>query len=200
MLIFGIALTILGFILMQWTASQSAKSAWQRPLAFNKPLFVAIITFMWLGLTLGGLYLMWQSSPKAALVAVGLFLFIWLVGFFLGREKTQAKKIFKLYKQLKLFRPTAPEIEILKDTAGLYYQQLRKDEYEIDSLLGILFEETDYRSSKIDDVKHLTSMLLAMEKPSGDFSDFKSISKQYDKRERAIDAAYSGAKYLISGR
>jgi Ca2+/Na+ antiporter len=191
MIILGIILVILGFVVMMWSSKAAGEGPLGRPLAFNNPVFVVFVILLWLGLLAAGFYLIWQTSYIIALVSIGVFILFWLFGLYMGREKVQAKRIFKIYKKLKLFRPNATDDELYQETAKLYYRQLRKDEREIKSIFEIIFPRTDSDFGKFEDVKRLANMLLAMENPSvGSGFDYQKHFKRFDKRERVVEAAY----------
>ena len=140
MLILGIILTILGAIIFQWSAKAMSEPFYNRPLIFHKTIPVLIINLFWIGLLAGGLYSFWQVSYKIVLFLVGGFAILWIAGYFLGSHKNKAKKFFQVYKQLKIYRPQTKEEDILRETARLYFQNLRWDVEKINSILKIIFD------------------------------------------------------------
>ncbi len=191
MLIAAILLTVLGFIIMQW--SVNAMSQTFKPLIFYKPVAVVIIYLLWLGLIIGGLYCFWQVSYLIVLILVSVFLLLILAGLYLGSEKTKAKKICKIYKQIKLYQPLAEEQKILQSTARVYFQNLRWDKAKIDMTLESIFKKD--RISNDRDIKDLISSIFIWENPSADgFGsgfNFEQYMKKHDKTSKAIDSAYN---------
>jgi len=189
MLILGIILTIVGFLIFQWGANALNKSFWERPLIFNNPIAVLIIYLLWIGLLIGGLVLLWKVNPIIVGIILGGYFILWVIGRFLESEKAKIKRIFRTYKQLKLFRLKATEQGILKETAQLYFRSLRWDEDKINRILKILFEEDE---DKIKDIKSLTRSILIFERPSDDLvgSDIKSFFTKSTKRDKLIDEVY----------
>jgi len=194
MLILGIILTILGFIIFQWSANALSKSFIERPLIFANLTAVIIIHILWIGLLIGGLILLWQANPVIVGVILGGYFILWVIGYFLGSENASIKRIFKTYKQLELFHPQATEEEILKETARLYFQRLRWDEYRINHILKIIFEEKT--STEVKNIKDLIKSILIFERPRDDlwgnynFKSFMKSMEQYEKRDKFIDEIY----------
>jgi hypothetical protein len=192
MLILGIILTILGFIIFQWAANAQSKSFLGRPMIFNSAVAVLTIDLLWLGLLAGGFYSLWQVNPKIVLTILGIYAILWILGYFMGSEKAKAKKIFKIYRQLKLFRPKASDKEIFKETANAYFRSLRWDEDKIKMTVDVIFEKGV--SSKEDKtIKDIASSILIFESPHDDFIsyDFTKLMKRLSKRQKAIDDAYN---------
>jgi hypothetical protein len=192
MLILGIILTVLGFIVFQWSANAQSKSAFERPMIFNRATAVIIINLIWIGFFAGGFYSLWQVNHKIVLTIIGIYAVLWVLGYFMGSEKTKAKKIFKIYKQLKLFRPKASDEEIFRETANSYFRGLRWDEDKIRMTVEAIFEKRT--GSKEDkDIKDVASSILIFESPHGDFMnyDFRKSMKHFSKKQKAIDDAYN---------
>jgi len=190
MLILGIILTILGVIIFQWSAKAMSEPFYNRPLIFYKTIPVLIINLLWISLLAGGLYSFWQVSYKIVLFLVSIFAILWIVGYFFGSDKNKAKKFFQIYKQLKLYRPQTKEEDILRETARLYFQNLRWDIEKINSILKIIFDEKD---REVKDVKDLFRSVLIFENPSDDFGagfNFEKYMKESSKKDAAIEWAY----------
>ncbi|MEX1087289.1 MAG: hypothetical protein WD312_02930 [Candidatus Paceibacterota bacterium] len=192
MLILGIILTVLGFIVFQWAANAQSKSVFERPMIFNRATAVIIINLIWIGLFIGGFYSLWQVSPKIVLTIIGIYAVLWILGYFMGSEKTRAKKIFKIYRQLKLFRPKASDEEIFRETANAYFRGLRWDEDKIRMTVDAIFEKR-IGSKEDKDIKDVASSILIFENPHGDFMsyDFRKSMKRFSKKQKAIDDAYN---------
>jgi hypothetical protein len=190
MLILGIILTILGVIIFQWSARAMSEPFYNRPLIFHKTIPVLIINLLWIGLLFGGLYSFWRVSYKIVLFLIGSFAILWIVGYFLGSHKNKAKRFFQIYKQLKIYRPQAKEDDILRETARLYFQNLRWDMEKINYTLKFIFDEKDH---KVKDVKDLFRSVLIFENPSDDFGagfNFEKYMKESSKKDAAIEWAY----------
>jgi hypothetical protein len=191
MLILGIILTILGLIVSRWTANAQSQSVVERPLIFGRPGAVIIINLLWLGFFAGGFYSLWQVSPKIVLSIFGIYAVLWVIGYFLRSEKVKAKKIFKIYRQLKLFRPKASNEEIFRETANTYFRLLRWREDKIEMIVDVMFKK--HVGDKEDkDIKDIASSILFFENPSNDYMNFGSrkAMRLFSKRQKAIDNAY----------
>ncbi len=194
MLVLGIILFILGFIIFQWSANALSKSFIERPLIFANPIAIIIIHLLWVGLLISGLILMWRVNPVIVGVIVGGYLVLWVIGYFMGSEKESIKRIFRIYKQLNIFRPQATEEEILKEAARVYFQRLRWDEYRINHILQLIFEEKT--GTGVKNIKDLIKSILIFERPRDDlwsnysFESFVKSMKQYEKRDKLIDEIY----------
>lgn len=191
MLIIGIILTVLGFIVFQWAAKAQGGSVLDRPLIFNNVVAVLVINLLWVGLFAGGFYSLWQVNPIIVLTIFGIYAVLWILGRILGSEKAKAKKIFKLYKQLKLFRPKATDEELFREMARAYFSGLRWDEQQIRMTVDAIFEERAGNKEN-KDIKDVASSILIFENPSGDFmgGDFMRSMKQLSKKQKAIEKAY----------
>lgn len=192
MLILGIILTVLGFIVFQWSANVQSRSVFERPMIFNKAAAVIVINLIWVGLFAGGFYSLWQVSSKIVLTIIGIYAVLWILGYLMGSEKAKAKKIFKIYRQLKLFRPKANEEEIFRETANAYFRGLRWDEDKIRMTVGSIFEKRA-GSKEEKDIKDVASSILIFESPYNDFMsyDFRKSMKHFSKKQKAIDDAYN---------
>ncbi len=193
MLILGIILTVLGFIVFQWSANAQNKSFLERPMILNSTVAVLIINLLWLLLFAGGFYSLWKVNPIIVLVILGIYAVLWVFGYFMGSEKAKAKKIFSIYKQLKLFRPKSTEQEIFIETARIYFSNLRWDEHKIKMAVDIIFEKS--AGNKEDkDIKDVAISILIFENPQDDFGrgfDFEGYMKRHTKKQKSIDDAYN---------
>ena len=192
MLILGIILTILGFLVFQWAAKAQSQSAFERPLIFHKPIAVLIINLIWLGLFVGGFYSLWQVNSTIVLTLIGIYAVLWVIGYIMGSEKSKAKRIFKIYKQLKLFRPKAKEDELFRETVIAYFNGLRWDEHKIQMTVDVIFEKRDGKKEK-QDIKDIAKSILLFESPHDDFGigfNFEKYMKKSAKKEKAIESAY----------
>jgi len=142
MLILGIILTVLGFVIFQWSANAQSKSFLERPMIFNSVVAVLVINHLWLALFAGGFYSLWKVNPTIVLVIFGIYAVLWVFGYFMGSEKAKAKKIFGIYKQLKLFRPKETDQELFRETARNFYSNLRWDEHKIKMTEDAIFEKS----------------------------------------------------------
>lgn len=193
MLILGIILTVLGFIVFQWTANAQSKSFLERPMIFNSAVAVLIINLLWLALFAGGFYSLWKVNPTIVLVLIGIYAVLWIFGYFMGSEKAKAKKIFGIYKQLKLFRPKASDEEIFSETARAYFRGLRWDEDKIRMTVNAIFEKR-IGGKEDKDIKDVASSILIFESAHTDnatFGDFRKSMKRFSKKQKAIDDAYN---------
>ena len=75
---------------------------------------------------------------------------------------SKAKKIFGIYKQLKLFRPKATDQELFRETARIYYSNLRWDEHKIKMTVDAIFEKSTV-SKEGKDIKDVASSILIFE-------------------------------------
>ena len=193
MLILGIILTVLGFIVFQWSANAQSKSFLERPMIFNSVVAVLVINLIWLALFAGGFYSLWKVNPTIVLVIFGIYAVLWIFGYFMGSEKAKAKKIFGIYKQLKLFRPKATDQELFRETARIFYSNLRWDEHKIKMTIDAIFEKSvGVKEDK--DIKDVVSSILIFENPQDDFGrgfDFEGYMKRHTKKQKAIDDAYN---------
>lgn len=192
MLILGIILMVLGFIVFQWAAKAQGGSFLDRPLIFNSAIAVVVINLIWIGLFIGGFYSLWQVNPKIVLTIIGIYAVLWILGYLMGSEKAKAKKIFKIYRQLKLFRPKASDEEIFRETANAYFRGLRWDENKIRMTVEAIFEKR-VGSKEDKDIKDVASSILIFESPHGDLMsyDFRKSMKRFSKKQKAIDDAYA---------
>ena len=118
--------------------------------------------------------------------------FLWL---FLKSEKERLKRFFKIYKMLKIQKPTVEEKSIIAEALLIYIKQCRKKEYSLAyhglSEAGVLDETVIFRYIGIsEDVKEVASNLLRFEKSN--LQDFSSSSDEKEslRRERNISKAY----------
>jgi len=193
MLILGIILTVLGFIIFQWSMNAQSKSFLEKPMIFNSVVAVLAINLLWLGLFAGGFYSLWKVNPVIVLIIFGIFVVLWIFGYFIGSEKTKAKKIFGIYKQLKLFRPKTPNQELLRETARIYYSNLRWDEHKIKITVDTIFEKS-IANKENGDIKDVANSILIFESPHDDFGqnfDFEGYMKRHTKKQKAVDNAYN---------
>ncbi len=190
MLILGVILTIFGVIILQWSAKAMSMPFYIRPLIFCKTIPVLIINLLWISLLVGGLYSFWQVSYKIVLFLVGSYAALSIVGYLLGSYKNKAKKFFQIYKQFKIYRPQTKEEDILRETAKLYFQNLRWDTEKINYTLNFIFEE---KGCKVKDVKDLFRLVLIFEEPRDYFVtgfNFEKYMKESNKKNAAIEWAY----------
>jgi len=190
MIIIGIILTVLGIVVLQWSARAMSEPFYNRPLIFHKTVPVLIINLLWIGLLVGGLYSFWQVSYKIVIFLVGGFALLWVANYFLSSHKNRAKKFFRIYKQLKIYRPQAEEKDILRETARLYLQNLRWDQEKVEHTLKFIFDE---KESKVENPKDLLNLIFIFENPRDDFSanfNFEKYRKEANKKDAAIEWAY----------
>ena len=179
-------------MLFQWAAKAQRQPAFERPLGFYNPLAVLIINLLWLSLLIGGFYSLWQVNPIIVLILIGICPILWIIGYILGSEKGKAKKIFKIYKKLKISKPKAKEEELFKETATIYYNGLRWDEDRIQKIIDLILKKRDDKKEK-QDIKNIANSILIFESPHNNFGatfNFKKHMKKYDKREKAIETAH----------
>lgn len=190
MLILGIILTILGLWLLKWITKSMNEPFYNRPLLFHKTIPVLILQILWIGLLGGGLYSFWKVNHKIVLFLIGGFVILWIFGYFIGSHKNKAKKFFKIYKQLKTYRPQTEEKELWRESAKLYFKNIGWDKEKIESILNTLLGDRDLN---IKDVKDFVRWIFVFENPDDDFSsvtDFEARMKKTEKRESAIEKAY----------
>ena len=163
---------------------------------FYRATAVIIINVIWIGLFIGGFYSLWQVSPKIVLTIIGIYIMLWILNYFMGSEKVKAKKIFKIYRQLKLFRPKVSNEEIFRETANAYFRGLRWNEDEIRMAVDVICgKRVDSKEDK--DIKDVASSILIFESPQDDFTrnyikgSWKRLSKKQKATDKAIDNAYS---------
>lgn len=185
MLALGIILTICGLIVFLWVGNSVNKSIFERPMIFNRPKAVMFFHTLWVLLLLGGLYSFWHVNPTIVFVLVGIFVFFVVLGYIRGSEKAKAKRIFKIYKQLKLFRPKSTEEEIFRETAVTYYKQLGWNEAKISTTLDYVLKTN---SELEKDVKSLVSSILVFADIDGYHS--KNAMERMFERPAMIDSAY----------
>lgn len=199
MLILGASLTILGFVIFWWSTNAQNKSAFERPMIFNRPIVVLVINLFWVVLLVVGFYSLWKVNPKIILALIGIYAVLWMFGYFLGSEKSKAKKIFKIYKQLKLFRPKATNEEIFRETANAYFRGLHWDEHKIKMTADAIFEKR-VGSKEDKDIKDVARSILIFESSHADFANFglnynskriNKMMKRHSKKQKAIDDAYN---------
>lgn len=190
MFILGTILLVLGFMILRWSSNAQNQPFYGRPLIFNNAVAVIIITLLWLGLFLSGLIVFWQINPTVVFVIVGIYAVMWIIGYHAGSEKTKAKKVYKIYKQLKLFRPKATENEIFVEVAETYFHNLQWEERRIKIVIDSIFE-SKHKENK--DIKDVASSILIFENPRDDFhgNDFKKVMEGYAKRRKILDEAYA---------
>lgn len=189
MLVPAIILTILGVIVLRWYSKGMSEPFYNRPLIFNKTISVLVINLVWVVLLAGGLYSFWKVNPNIVIFIVGIYIVLWVIGFILGSQKQKVKKLFTIYKQLKIYRPQTDKEEILKETARLYYKNLRWDESRINGTIGAIFERSVYEDRG---PKSFASLILAMEETDNNFGPGHDFEKALKNGLRKIK--------LLSGR
>ena len=164
----------------------------ERPIIFNRLNAVIIINLIWIGLFSGGFYCLWQVNPKIVLVIIGIYAVFWTFSYFMRSDKSKAKKIFKTYRQLKLFRPKASNEEILREIAITYFKELKWDEHKIRITVEGIFEKRA-DSKKDKDIKDVVTSILTSESPYNDFNsrDFRTLMEYFSKKEKAVNDAYN---------
>jgi hypothetical protein len=191
-LILGIIFTGIGILILQWVAKFANEPLYNRPLIFSRPVPVLIIHILFIGFIILGLTLLWKVNYIIVIVIISIFLFLSFYGGFLNSEKQRVKRFFKIYKVLKLYRPVAPEREIIVDALTTYFRKSGWNEHRIESVLKYIVKK-GVDLEKAEGIKEVANSLLLFENPSDDFSsrfNFKSYMKESSKREKAIDKAY----------
>ena len=192
MIILGIILTILGFIVFQWSASAQSKTVIEQQNIFNRPIAVITIKLVWIGLVAGGFYSMWEVHPKNIITIICIYAILWTLSYFMGSEKSKAKKLFMCYRHSKLFRPNASNDEIFRETANAYFRELEWNEDKIKITVVAIFEK-GIGSKEAEDIKYVAGSILAFERSHGNFiiHCFRMPMKYFSKTQKALDEAYS---------
>ena len=136
---------------------------------------------------------MWKVNPKIVLTLIGIYAVLWILGYFLGSDKAKAKKIFKIYRQLKLFRPKATDEGLFRETANVYFRGLQWDEDKIKMTVDVIFEKRA-GSKEYKNIKDVANSILIFEGPDDDFGsgfNFERRIKRSSKKEKAIEDAYN---------
>lgn len=112
-MIFGFILLGIGLLIGLWFLINMAKDVLDKPMVFNKPIFVTVGTILWIGLSLSGLILIFLKSITVGLIIVGLLflLLVWLKK--RGTPEVTKKTMLKSYQMLRTKHPDLPEKEIL---------------------------------------------------------------------------------------
>ena len=186
MLILAIILIVFGFCLFQWVAFSMGEPIYNRPLIFSKTVPTLIINFLWVSFLGSGLYCLWKVNYAIVLILIAGFISLLIVGYFLGTDKSRAKKIFSIYKKLKLYRFHSKEEDILKEVTKIYFSQLKWVESRIDSTMKYIFAD----GKEITDVKDLVSSIFIFETPNSGLENYSNFIKKLKKKERAIKQAY----------
>ncbi|MEK6564874.1 MAG: hypothetical protein AABZ65_07615 [Candidatus Omnitrophota bacterium] len=195
MLILGIIFTGVGILILQWYATHANGPSLNRPVILNKPISVLLINIFSFSFLVAGLILLWKVNHTIVLLIVPCFLALSFYGSFLKSEKERLKRFFKIYKMLKIQKPTVEEKSIIAEALLIYIKQCRKKEYSLAyhglSEAGVLDETVIFRYIGIsEDVKEVASNLLRFEKSN--LQDFSSSSDEKEslRRERNISKAY----------
>jgi|SRR3989339_1409987 len=195
MLILGIIFTGIGILILQWYATYANGPSLNRPIIFNKPISVLLINIFSFGFLIAGLILLWKVNHTIVLLIVPCFLVLSFYGSFLKSEKERVKRFFKIYKMLKIQKPTVEEKSIIAEALLIYINQCRKNEYSLvyHGLFeaGVPDETTIFRYIGISgDVKEVASNFLRFEKSN--LQDFSSgpDEKESLRSERNISKAY----------
>ncbi len=191
MLILGIILIIVGFIVPQW-ATNAQKKTYLKPPVFNSTAGILAVNLFWLSSILAGFYILWQVDVKIVLVILGVYASLWVFGYFMGNEKAKAKRIFKIYKHLRLFRPKASEYELFRETAEEYFRGLGWDKRRIKLTMTTIFDEGMWGEKNYKNIKDVAGVILSFEDPYEDFNDFNLVKlmEHFSKRQKAINEAY----------
>lgn len=190
MLILGILSLIAGIVVFRFVANGQSKSFLDRPMLFNNSAIVLVLHLMWLFFIGLGLYFLWSVNSTIVLVIIGIYALLWVAGYITNSKKSKAKKIFKIYKQVKVFKPELDTISQYKLVATSYYESLRWNERRIQMTVETIFE--DKKSDEMD-VKDMARSILNFEDPSYTFGQdfsFERYIKQSSKEQKAIDTAY----------
>lgn len=190
MLILGIFLVISAIIVFRFVANGLNKSFIDRPMLFNNGGIVLFLHLVWLALLILGSFMLWQVNYNIVLGLVLLYAILWVLGYLLGSKTSKAKKIFKIYKQISLYRPELDTIEHYKQTAATYYESLRWDGRRVRMTVETIFEDKNTADIHIKDV---AKSLLNFEDPRDTFGrnfDFKDYIKRSQKEQEAIDKAH----------
>lgn len=190
MLILGIILVISAIVVFRFVASGLNKPFIDRPMLFNNGGMVLFLHLVWSVLLILGLYVLWKVNYSIVLILVGLYAILWILGYLMGSKKSKAKKIFKIYKQVKLYRPELDTIAHYRHTASTYYESLRWDERRVRMTVETIFES---KSAEDTNIKDVAKSILNFENPGETFGrnfDFKKYVKQSAKEQEAIETAY----------
>ena len=189
MLALGIVLTILGAITMEWSTKEQAKSVFEQPKIFHRTIVANTITLVWIGLLIGGLYCLWQYNPKIVMAIIGFYTVPRIFAYLYkeSNDRSRAKNVFRIYKQLKLCLPSASDEDIYEQTASMYFRTLRWDEDRIETLIKMMFGDR----MVYEDIKDLASFILDLEKPGDSSRGFEKRMEYLAKTDKAIDRAYS---------
>lgn len=189
-LIVGIISIFLGILLFRYSAKYQGRSVIERPLIFSNSIFVVVLNLLWIFLIGFGLYSLWQINYWIVLFLVLVYLLLWVVGFLKSRFKNKAKKIFKTYKKIKLYRPELNERDIFKRVAIDYYENMTNwSKTRVDGTVEGIFENYD----EINGIKEIAKILFTHEK-STLLNERKAFSvKSSLRRKKKIDEAIAQA-------
>jgi|SRR3989344_8145451 len=190
MIFLGIILAALGIWIFRWMGKSMDEPFYNRPLIFRKTIAVLIIQVIWMGLLVGGLYCFWQTNHKIVYFLIGGYIFLWFLGRFMGSDVNKAKKFFKTYKQLKIFRPQTEERDIWHETAKIYLKSIGWDDEKIGYTVNTLFNSEILVGKNVKDFVRFLFVLEAPDEDFGSMRAFEASLRKTEKRELAINAAY----------
>ena len=191
MLPLGIVLIIVAILVFRFVSNGMSQSLMTRARVFNNTGIVIFLQLLWLSLLILGLYVIWQVQPTIVLVLVGIYAILWVFGYFMGSKKSKVTKIFKIYRQLKLYRPEQDSLSHYKQAATTYFQSLNWEERRIQMTVETMLED---KTEDDTDIKDITKSILNFENLDtslGQNFDFKRYLKQSAKEQQVIDTAYT---------
>jgi len=190
MLLTGILLLIAGIVVFRFVANGQSKSFIDRPMLFNNGIAVLLLHLVWLVLLGLGLYFLWQVQPLIVLVLICVYIALWILGYFMGSTKSKARKVFKIYKQLKLYKPQSSQQEICALTATSYYKSLNWNERKIQMTVEAILENKTEEDTDIKDIAQSIFNFETNRSHFGENFDFKTYLKRSSAEQAAIEAAY----------
>jgi len=161
----GIVVTLIGFLIFQWSAWALSYPPNQRAKIFEHPITTVIMQMIWIGFIFWGLFMCWKSKPFIIAVVVNLLgiICLWIIEKHSTSNRSKINRMLRIYKYLKDFRPLEEEKVLLEETARIYLQN--------NKIWG------RYRAEiiKIEDIKTLIRTIVSWEgTPEYEYHDVKS--------------------------
>lgn len=185
MLTIAILLTLLGIVIMQWTIRAMSYEQ-SRPYILERPLTIVLVYFLWISLTICGLYLFWQINYLVVFIIIGFIIEIIFIVRYLCSFEFKARKICRIYKQLKQQQPLIDEQVAFETTARLFFKNLGWSDYEVYMVNKFIFMDNNISSGK--NIKEVIRAVLLYENAEN-ISFWNESKRRKDKRKKAIELA-----------
>ena len=109
----GFTLLIVGFIFMMWFRDKYNQPRYNRPFAFNNPIFVLIGTILWVSLIFAGIAFVFLSSKSVGILTLIATVVFYVMMNLIGGSKSTKRAMLNSYQKIKAAYPEDDEQEIL---------------------------------------------------------------------------------------